>query len=142
MEKVSDFWKVLCLDFKYGFFTGVPFTEFKLLFNTMRPEFLHYVPTTNEISAVGLATGYFLTGYKSAVLLQAEKFDLIKIQLEKFNMLYKLPILIITESEYNPMKLKQFKLNEGLQSIEAADKVLYTDNEPVILVINEKDLGK
>lgn len=141
MEKVNVFWDTLCLKFKYNFFTGIPFKEFMLLFNTMKSDFLHYIPAVNEVTALGVATGYSLSGQKSVLLLKAAGFDLIKQQFERFNIDYNIPILILTNSDYNPIGLKQYKLSEGLDNIEIVDKHV-VNNESVILIIEDGDLIK
>jgi len=142
MEKVSIFWNTLCLNFKYNFFTGVPFNEFRLLFNTMKSEFLHYIPTTNEVSALGVSTGYSMGGYKSVLVIKSDRFTLIKDQFEKINVIHELPILIVTDSLFNPLELKQFKLSNGLESIKEADDYISSSRKSAILIIEEEDLIK
>lgn len=142
MIKINDFWQELCLRLNYNFFAGVPFEEFSIVFNTMNSKFLHYVPTTNESSAIGIATGFYLGGYKSVALFQANGFDLVKLQIEDINIKHELPILILTESIYNPMNLKQFELSNGISVIEKADKYLLESKKSTIIVVKPGDLIK
>lgn len=70
MVKVDDFWKIVCEDNNYRFFTGIAFKEFELLYNTMNKDFMYYVPAGSPINAYGIAKGVSVAGGKSAVFLK------------------------------------------------------------------------
>lgn len=100
MVKAKDFWDILCNEFDYRFFSGVAHSEFKSLYNTMDSKIMHYVPAANESIALGLASGANIAGYKSCIIVDAKFIFDINRQLE-FNRKFKIPVLIISSTDYN-----------------------------------------
>lgn len=140
MMKIKDFWNKLCLELNYVFFAGVPVKDFKLIFNSMDGNKMHYIPTINESIAVGIVSGSFLVGVKGAVFMSSSGFDNINSQLNGFNLFYNLPVLFIVEDSYNPFKLKQFMFNgEDFNVINEVDNYLFDYNKPCILVLSNGD---
>lgn len=93
MLKAKEFWKHLCEDLNYRFFTGVPFKEATSIYGSMNVDIMHYIPAANEYIAVKLAAGALISGFNSAVLLDSKLID--KIDLS-FHNKYGLPILFIS----------------------------------------------
>ena len=136
--KAKKFWEFMCDTLDFRFYTGTPIYEFKKLFDTMTPDILHYVPTTNEESAIGLASGAYLSGIKGAVFMQTIYFDKLKLFIKEFNEEHNIPILLIVENSYNPLGLKQF----DIASLEEMENYLYKgEHKPCILIIKEGDIS-
>lgn len=96
MVNAKDFWELMCTELGYSFFSGVPSLGLNPLYSTMNPEIMHYVPAIDNGIALGLATGAFLSGYKSAVLISPDKIKCVMTQYEKFNEQFNIPTLFIT----------------------------------------------
>ncbi|UTR15956.1 hypothetical protein MM221_05190 [Salipaludibacillus sp. LMS25] len=82
----------------YIFYTGVPCSLLKGIFlelenNTF--ENVRYFPAIKEDSAVGLASGFSLSGNKSVVLMQNSGLGYCLNVLTSFNLIYDVPILLI-----------------------------------------------
>lgn len=140
--KIKDFWEIMCKKLDYNLYLGVPVSGLKLVFDTMSSDKLHYIPTINEAVAVGMASGAYLSGVKSAVIMTTQAFDLLEYSINKFNQLYNTPFLFIVDDDFNPLKLKQFKINKGLSILEEMDNYMHTEEfKPSILVIGQGDLA-
>lgn len=95
MVKAKEFWDYLCNDLNYRFFSGTPFPEFKELYSTMSSDFMHYVPSVNVNTALGLACGVSVSGMKSGVLLHIKDvYDLLNTY-HNFCVKYEIPVLLI-----------------------------------------------
>ena len=140
--KTKNFWNYLCNDLNYRFFAGKPCIEFKQLYKTMTPEMMHYIPAVNAVNAVGLVSGASLSGHKGAVLLDAyDLYDTLS-TINKFNIEYKIPFLLII---YNNNAKIRCRLN--LKTINISknykEELLYIDNEitkskiPAMILFNE-----
>jgi len=135
--KVKAFWEFMCNSLGLKFFTGTPIYELKRLFDTMDPSLMHYIPTTNEETALGLVSGVYLSGIKGAIFMSSICFDKLKLFIEGFNTKYEIPVLLIVENDYNPLGLKQFDIT----SLDQITNYLYEEEyKPCILVIREGDL--
>jgi len=115
MVKAKEFWDYLCNGLDYRFFTGVPCNGLKPLYNTMNPDFLHYVPAVNERVAVGMASGASLSGVKSGVLISATNIHAVCEPLVNFVNEYKIPFLILVYNEVGK------KIDLGLPKSELKD---------------------
>lgn len=136
MFKIKDFWNKFCLELNYVFFAGIPIEEFKLLFNQMDSDKMHYIPTVNESIALGIVSGSFLVGVKGAIFMSSTGFDNINSQLNNFNLFYNIPVLFIVENVYNPFGLKQFKFDgKDFNVMNEVDNYLLNYNKPCILVV-------
>jgi sulfopyruvate decarboxylase TPP-binding subunit len=131
---VNGFWEKLCTDLNYHFFTGVPNESLKDIFNTLNPDFLHFVPTVNDSTAVGLAAGVCLSGYKSVVLCDNDSLLSVKVQINNFVIKHNIPILFITDSVQD-VGLKSFDLIDGLSVLDKADAYMECEKLPVTLKI-------
>lgn len=89
MIKAKDFFELLCNKLDYRFFTGLPFEEAKKLFNNMSSEFMHYIPATKAESALGMAYGTRIAGFKSCLILPKE-------EVSKLYFTMPIPLVIIT----------------------------------------------
>lgn len=98
MVKAKELWATLCMDLGFRLFSGLPCVEFKPLYDTMDPSFMHYIPATSEETALGIINGFWFTGQRGAILLGADNIYRITPDLEKINMAYKIPALIIVPS--------------------------------------------
>ena len=99
MVKAKEFWDYLCNELDYRFFTGVPCNGLKPLYDTMNPDFLHYVPAVNERVAIGMASGASLSGVKSGVLISVANIHAVYEPLFNFVNEYKIPFLILVYNE-------------------------------------------
>lgn len=110
--KVLDFWNLLCGEFDYRFFTGVPNTSLVPLFNSLSADILHFVPAIDDAIAVNIAAGVCLCGDRAAVLCGPHTFSIGAVQINNFIIKNKVPVLFITADEGNFLGLKVFKLFE------------------------------
>jgi sulfopyruvate decarboxylase TPP-binding subunit len=97
--KAKEFWNCLCEEFGYRLFSGVQCVGFKNLYDTMRSDFLHYIPASNENIATGIISGAKLAGVKGAVLISSSRVAKIMENVSSFNNKYKIPILFIVYNE-------------------------------------------
>jgi sulfopyruvate decarboxylase TPP-binding subunit len=115
MVKAKEFWDYLCNELDYRFFSGVPCDGLKPLYDTMNIDFMYYVPAVNENVALGMSSGARLAGTKSAILLNIDNIYTIYNHLFNFNIIYKIPVLIIA------YKGKDSKINIGMQHKEMSE---------------------
>ncbi|MBI4971897.1 MAG: sulfopyruvate decarboxylase subunit alpha [Candidatus Omnitrophica bacterium] len=148
----------------YSFFTGVPCSLLGALIDHLEnsPEF-RYVANVREDAALGLASGAYLAGQKSCVLMQNSGFGYSMNVLTSLNMIYKIPILVVISyrgylgndaPEHIIMGDKIEKLLADLEiptfiptpdnlekQIELADAVIEKEKVPVVMLIKEKIFG-
>ena len=94
MIKAEEFWVTLS-DNGFRLFSGVPCSIFKEALNfVFKQKGLRYVSASREDIALGIASGAYLSGEKSAILLQNSGLGHIVNALTSFNMLYKIPVLM------------------------------------------------
>ena len=90
----EDFWKVL-KESGYNYFSGVPCS---ILTNTLdyalKDSEIKYIPAVRENAALGIASGAYLVGKKSGILIQNSGLGNIINALISFNLIYKIPILM------------------------------------------------
>lgn len=92
-EKSHAFWGAL-KERGYNFFTGVPCSFLSGLISCVsRHDF--YFPAVREDAAVGLASGAWLAGKKSAVLMQNSGLGVVLNALTSLNLIYQIPVLFI-----------------------------------------------
>ena len=72
MVKAKDFWNILCGDFNYRFFSGIPSLGLNNIYDKMNSKIMHYIPAASGAIALGLVNGTRLTGVKSALLLKSD----------------------------------------------------------------------
>lgn len=128
MIKIKNFWNYLCKDLDYRFFSGKPCLGFKSLYKTMNPEIMHYIPAANSTTAVGLVSGASLSGHKGVVLLDDYGlYDILSI-IDKFNIKYKIPFLLLIYN--NGIKIKK-TLNLPTVNISKnyKEELLYIDSK-------------
>lgn len=90
----KDFWDVL-KDNDYKFFSGVPCSILTNILNyALKDPEIRYIPAVRENNALGLASGAYLTGVKSGILIQNSGLGNIINALTSFNLIYKIPILM------------------------------------------------
>jgi len=93
MIGVADFLSYLT-DKGFTFSTGVPCAYFKDLILTLeKDERFTYLPATREDEAVGLASGYFLGGGRSFLIIQNSGLANIGDALTSLAQLYQIPLL-------------------------------------------------
>ena len=119
MIKAKEFFDLLCKKLEYRFFTGLPFDEAKSLFSGMSSEFMHYIPATKASSALGMAYGVKLSGFKPCLILPKEEVSGLDFYLP-------LNILIITNGIVG---IKSYVFSGDLETLEDAirrsDKLNY-----------------
>jgi sulfopyruvate decarboxylase TPP-binding subunit len=111
MLKGKEFWVYLCEELNYRFFTGIPFSEVTELYKNMDSSIMHYVPAAHEEIAVKLATGAWIAGFKSAIILEPKKITSISININKE---LNIPLLFITNEI---IKSKDFIISDNIDSL-------------------------
>jgi len=145
MVKAEEFWSFLCNELDYRFFAGIPCKGLKPLYDTMSPEFMHYIPAVNERVAAGMCNGARLAGVKSAMLIDLKNIYSIFDLIFNFNSIYKIPFLIIAyeNNKINLNKIgfdvKHKYLSKTLfkPSLRKFVKVVEEDNTTGIVIIKE-----
>jgi hypothetical protein len=108
MIKAKELWTDLCEKYDYRFFTGVPFEDVAKLYRDMNADIMHYVPASNEHIAYSLASGAWISGFKSGVLLEPHKINRLDLDI---------PVLLMTI-------VKETPLIKGLYSNTELSKVI------------------
>jgi len=94
MVTSQAFWNHL-ISRGYTFFSGVPCSLLKGILETAFAEpRLRYVPAVKENAALGVASGAYLAGLKSGVLMQNSGLGNIVNALTSFNLIYRIPVLL------------------------------------------------
>ncbi len=84
------------LDHGFTFSTGVPCSYFKDLFIALeKDDRISYLPATREDEAMGIASGYFLGGGKTFLIIQNSGLATIGDALTSLAQLYQIPLLVI-----------------------------------------------
>jgi sulfopyruvate decarboxylase alpha subunit len=95
MVAATDFCKLL-LDQGFNLFSGVPCSIFReLIICLYQHKDITYIPATREEEAIGIATGAYLAGKKSAVLMQNTGLANSIGTLGSLNLLYEIPVLLL-----------------------------------------------
>ena len=94
MVKACNFWDYLYKN-GFDFFSGVPCSFFKSALEAIvLDRRIKYVPAVKEDIALGVASGVYLAGGKSGILMQNSGLGHIVNALTSFNLIYKIPVLI------------------------------------------------
>ncbi len=94
MIKAADFWGYLKLK-KVNFFSGVPCSILKpVLERGINDPDITYIPAVREDAALGVASGAYLAGSPSGIMLQNSGLGNIINAITSFNLIYKVPVLI------------------------------------------------
>lgn len=91
------------LKFGFSFSSGVPCSLLKETLDNV-PKDVNYIAATREDNALGLASGAYLSGKKSAILIQNSGLGNIINGLTSFNLIYKIPVLMIISWRGEPGK--------------------------------------
>jgi len=137
MVKAKDFWEYICNELDYRFFSGVPVIGFKPLYDNMNKKFMHYVPAVNEQVALSLSAGAYISGFNSAILIDANKINRLNLDINTF---LDAPVLIISCSIIKPnIKNNLFiqELNNDLDVIKNVVHNISENNVPSILFFKE-----
>lgn len=102
MVTASFFWQVL-LKHGFSFSSGVPCSLLTEILNNI-PENVDYIPATREDNALGVTSGAYLAGRKSLILIQNSGLGNIVNGLTSFNLIYKIPVLMIISWRGEPGK--------------------------------------
>jgi len=79
----------------YRFYSGVPCSILKeALEEILKDKTIRYLPAVRENAALGVASGAYLTGNKSCILMQNSGLGNIINGLTSFNLIYKIPVLM------------------------------------------------
>lgn len=157
MITTDFFWQSLTKE-GFSFFSGVPCSILKPVLLNIPPN-IKYVPAVREDSALGVAGGSFLTGRKSAILIQNSGLGNIVNALTSFNLIYKIPVLLVITWRGEPGKpdapehiimgeltlpiLKTLKIPYKIiddnfsAQVEWAKKEMETNKIPVALILKE-----
>lgn len=82
----------------YNHYTGVPCSLLKGLFAMLEQSndpAVNYVPAVREDSAIGVASGFVISGHKSVVMMQNSGLGYSLNVLTSFNLIYDIPVLLI-----------------------------------------------
>jgi phosphonopyruvate decarboxylase len=91
----------------FRFFSGVPCSLLKELIKAAQADTqIKYVPAVRENVALGLASGAHISGVKSCILIQNSGVGNIINALTSFNLIYKVPVLII-------ISMRGYKYNDA-----------------------------
>ena len=94
MVSVYDFWDHLKKR-DFTFFSGVPCSILEeILVAASNDRSIKYIPAVRENAALGVASGAYLTGRKSGILIQNSGLGNIINTLTSFNLIYKIPVLM------------------------------------------------
>lgn len=94
MISPKDFWKQL-KESGYDYFSGVPCNLLGgILDLALSDKDLTYIPAVKENVALGIASGAYLAGRKSGILIQNSGLGNIVNTLTSFNLIYKVPVLM------------------------------------------------
>lgn len=94
MISARDFWDYLKL-MGYTFFSGVPCSILKEILEVgVNDPQINYIPAVRENAALGLASGAYLTGKRSGILIQNSGLGNIINALSSFNLIYKIPVFL------------------------------------------------
>lgn len=102
MISSSHFWQIL-KDDGFSFFSGVPCSILKEVLNNISKD-ITYIAATREDNALGLASGAYLAGKKGAILIQNSGLGNITNGLISFNLIYKIPVLLVITWRGEPGK--------------------------------------
>jgi hypothetical protein len=108
------FLKELCENYDYRFFTGIPFKDLDVFYKTMDKDLMHYIPAANELIALRLAAGAWISGFKSVVVLEPLRINKLDFS---FNIKLNIPALILTV-------VKDIPLQKGLYNGTDLSKVI------------------
>jgi len=113
MVKAKDFWEYLCNELEYRVFSGVPCLGFKPLYDNMNSDIMHYIPAVKEDIALGIMSGAALSGWKTGIFLHIDEAYSVLNWLEKFNLEYKVPLMVfIYKDEDNTLLNKFISMNK------------------------------
>jgi len=102
MITADFFWQSLTKE-EFSFFSGVPCSILKPVLSDLPPNIKH-IPAVREDSALGVASGAFLAGKKSTILIQNSGLGNIINALTSFNLVYRIPVLLIITWRGEPGK--------------------------------------
>ena len=87
----------------FNFFTGVPCSLLGALIADLSNGKSNYIPSVREDAAIGMASGAWLAGKRSAVLMQNSGLGYSLNVLTSLNLIYKIPVLcLITYRGFGP----------------------------------------
>lgn len=133
MVKEAAFWKHLCEDLNYRFFTGIPFEEVTKLYQNMNKEIMHYIPAVREDVALKLATGAWISGFRSAIILEPKKIYALDMS---FNVRLEIPTLFITSAVQDKTLLKGVRGFHTSRDLDTLVKKVEKGKRPGILVVD------
>lgn len=94
MISAIDFWGYLKIK-GFTFFSGVPCSILKEILKVgMHDPRINYIPAVRENAALGLASGAYLAGRQSGILIQNSGLGNMINALTSFNLIYKIPVLM------------------------------------------------
>jgi len=133
MVKAKDFWEYLCNELDYRVFSGVPCLGFKSLYDNMDSDIMHYIPAIKEDIALGIMSGTAMIGWKTGIFLHVDNVYNILNTLEKFNLVYKVPLIIFIYKD------KDNKLLDKFISMNKINKIYLTDEfKKQLKILNSK----
>lgn len=147
----------------YDHFTGVPCSLLKGLFALLEKSDtskMRYIPAVREDSAIGVASGFAISGRKSVVLMQNSGLGYSLNVLTSFNMIYDLPVFLIVSWRgaygndavehdiigarlthlLDAVEIPHIELveNETEQAIHKAIELMEATSKPVALLIKDE----
>jgi phosphonopyruvate decarboxylase len=135
----EEFWRVL-KGSGYKLFSGVPCSILSNILNcALDDPDIKYIPAVRENAALGIASGAYLAGRKSGILIQNSGLGNIINTLTSFNLIYKIPVLMfitwrghkgkdapehLIMGEKMPGLLKQLEIPTIVLSTNCKEKIL------------------
>jgi sulfopyruvate decarboxylase TPP-binding subunit len=139
MVKAKDFFKVLCEELNYRFFSGVVCKGLAPLYKAMDESFMAYTPAINELTALGLCAGASISGLGSCMLFDM-RFKEDMYSNFPFLLTNKLPVMLIGYSE----KKEDFKYDipvvyfKDMVDLNKLSKKIDKQSIPGLLIIGKE----
>jgi sulfopyruvate decarboxylase TPP-binding subunit len=136
MIKAEEFWEYLCNTLEYRFFAGVPCEGLEKLYNKMDAQKMHYIPAVSEAVAAKMASGVFITGIKSGILIDIASVK--ELDLE-FNFSHNIPLLIVASGDsVNKLGCHSILLSEDFENcLSKVDNYMTSKQKSCVLIIGK-----
>lgn len=138
MVKANDFLKYLCGELDIKLFTGMVCSGLLPIFNKMDGSFMHYIPTIVEKTAYGIACGSYISGVKSAILIDYTLLNNIDF---KFSTDNGIPLCIISYTSNNIediVSLNHLDLSDDfISDLDRLNNMVFNDKKTTVLRVKE-----
>lgn len=144
MVKAEEFWKYLCEELNYRFFSGVVHSDIAPLYKGMDANIMHYIPAATEKIAFGMASGVFAGGFKGGALMNLNLIYDLTSTIE-FNIEYRIPLLIMgcgNEDTHLVYELPEVYIDTDAfkQKLKTVTSEMEAEGLPGLVIINKEVL--